>query len=181
MTSHDRALGGQLARELSALTERGTRVEITTTEDMTLDELRTTLGACNLRALDAIIATPGGMESLFCLPARTLRKQVETLLDHIATNAPASLHVFLVAVPPLSRIVRMPRVLGFLADQSARVLNRELAAACLVRANATFIPFDAPGELAGRNGSGRTYHRWARVIAPIVTTVLESQARTARG
>lgn len=171
-SSHDLALAGQLARHLSAITGRGAQVDVIVDEEMTADDVRMTLDRKWLGSVDSIVATPGGAETLMLHSARAWRRQVDALLDHVSSHAPASLHVFIVAVPPLPSIVRMPRWLGIFARWTADRINAELRLACAGRRNATFVPF-RPDELAGRTGTGRTYNRWAEIIAPLVSAALE--------
>jgi hypothetical protein len=86
------------------------------------------------------------------------------------------LRVLFVGVPEVSKVVRMPRLLGFLADSSARALNRSLEAACAQRSYVDFIPF-RPTELSGRDGTGRTYQHWASLIAPSVAAALNEHQK----
>jgi hypothetical protein len=96
----------------------------------------------------------------------------------VLAHAPASLHVFIVGVPPLPSIVRMPRILGALANISSRGINAEIESLCKSRRNTTFVTFE-PTELAGRTGTGRTYHHWAGIIAPLVSAALEPRVTRA--
>lgn len=177
MASHDQALGGQLARQLSAITGRGAEVETLTDIDLDGAALCAALDARKLSALDAIVTTPGDVERLLLLPPRAFRRGIEMVLDHIAEHGPASLQTFLIGIPPLPGIIRMPRILGWLVRWSAASLNRQLQLACAARANSSFIPF-APTEPVGRTGTGRTYSNWAQLIAPHVSTGLEGHELT---
>lgn len=172
--SHDLALAGQLARQVSEITGRGARVDVLVTEEMTANDVRKALDRKWLTSVDTIVATPGGPETLLMHSPRAWRRQLETLLDHVLAHAPASLHVFIVGVPPLASIVRMPRILGALSNSSSRRINTEIESLCKSRRNTTFVPFE-PKEFAGRTGTGRTYHRWAGIIAPLVCAALEPQ------
>jgi hypothetical protein len=174
-TSHDFALAGQLARELSGRTGRGAEVDVLVTEDMSARDVRRVLNRKLMLRVDSIVATLGGMETLFMHSARAWRRETESLLDYIHEHAPASLQVFVVAVPDLPSIVRMPRLIGLLAARSALRINAQLELACAGRANATFVPFE-PDEFAGRTGTGRTYQRWAEMIAPLVSASLDPHA-----
>ncbi len=170
--SHDLALAGQLARLVSERTGRGVTVDAVVTEEMTGHDVRDLLSRKWLSSVDAVIATPGGLETLLLHPARAWRRQIESLLDHIRDHAPASLHIFIIGVPLLPTIVPMPPVLGFLSHYSARRINRELSKVCASRQHTTFVPF-VPTEVAGRTGTGRTYRLWAELIAPAVSARLE--------
>lgn len=173
VTTHDLALAGQLARQVSALTRRGVQLDVIPDENLVATM---SLTVRRLRELDMVIATPGAFERLMLMPTSLWRHQVERFLDHFAVNAPASLQVLVVAVPEVSKIVRMPWLLGVLADRSARSLNATLEASCSRRPYAEFIPF-RPTERAGRAGTGRTYRQWAELIAPRVARSLERHHR----
>jgi hypothetical protein len=178
--SHDLALAGQLARLVSESTGRGTRVDVVVTEEMTGHDVRELLNRRWLSSVDAVIATPGGLETLLLHRPRAWRRQIESLLDHIRDHAPASLHIFIIGLPPLPTIVPMPALLGFLANHSARQINSELIKVCASRKHTTFVPF-VPTEVAGRTGTGRTYRQWAELIAPAVSAGLEPHVPPARG
>jgi len=174
--THDLALAGQLARQVSDLTLRGVQLDVVTGENVTIDTALKNLTTSRLRELDAVIATPGTLERLLLMPIPLWRRHVEFLLDHFAANAPASLRVLFIAVPEISKIVRMPPLLGWLADRSARSLNATLESLCATRPYAEFIPF-RPVERAGRTGTGRTYRHWAELLAPSIAQALDAHHR----
>jgi hypothetical protein len=176
MKTHDLALAGQIARQVSDITRRGVQVDVVTGENLTIDTALENLSVKRLRELDVVIATPGTLDKLLLMPLSTWRGMVGFLLDHFSANAPASLRVVFVAVPEVSKVVRMPRLLGWVADHSARRLNRVLEASCAGRPNVQFIPF-RPTERTGREGTGRTYAHWASLIAPTVAKALNAHYR----
>lgn len=176
MKTHDLALAGHLARQVSDLTLRGVQVDVITGEHLTVDNALKNLTVSRLRELDVVIATPGTLEKLLLMPISVWRARIEYLLDHFAESAPASLRVLFVAVPEMSKIVRMPGLLGWAADRSARALNRALEDACAARSYVEFIPFQ-PTERSGRAGTGRTYRHWASLIAPAVAVALNEHQR----
>ncbi len=179
MKTHDLALAGHLARQVSDITLRGVQVDVVTGEHLTVDNTLKNLTVSRLRELDVVIATPGTLEKLLLMPVPVWRSRIEFLLDHFAENAPASLRVLFVAVPELSKIVRMPRLLGWAADRSARALNQALEASCAARPYVDFVPF-RPTERSGRDGTGRTYQHWASLIAPRVALALDQHQKVSQ-
>jgi len=173
MDSHEVALGGQLAKQLTAITGRGAIVDVLVGDHMTVVSLREALDRARLQSTDAIVATPGSVESLIFMPTAQWRGQVVALLDDIQLRAPASLHLFFVAIPPIQTLMRMPLLLSLLISSSRRRLNRALAEVCEGREYATFVPFE-PTEPFGRTGSGRTYAQWAGMLAPAVSRALDA-------
>ena len=158
---------------------RGVQVDVVTGEHLTVDNTLKNLTVSRLRELDVVIATPGTLEKLLLMPVPVWRSRIEFLLDHFAENAPASLRVLFVAVPELSKIVRMPRLLGWAADRSARALNQALEASCAARPYVDFVPF-RPTERSGRDGTGRTYQHWASLIAPRVALALDQHQKVSQ-
>lgn len=176
MKTHDLALPGQLARQVSDLTGRGVQIDVVTGENLTLANALSNLSVARLRELDVVMATPGSLDKLLLMSVPVWRQRVDFLLDHFATNAPASLRVLFIGVPEVSHLVRMPRLLAYSADRSARALNASLESACAARPYVQFIPF-RPTEPVGRDGTGRTYERWASLLAPQVATALNEHQR----
>lgn len=172
MESHDLALAGQVAHQVSDITGRGVQVDVVAGESLTSDEILQHLTVRRLRELDAVVITPGSLEHMLLMPVSVWRHSIEEQLDHFAANAPASLRVVFVALPEVSRILPVPRLLGVIADRSARRLNRELHRLCARRDYVEFVPF-LPRERAGRAGTGRTYANWASFIAPAVASTLD--------
>jgi hypothetical protein len=179
VASHDLALAGQIARQVSDLTLRGVSVDVVAGENLTVDTALRSFDTKRLRELDVVVATLGTLDRLFLLRPAIWRERIEFLLDYVSAHAPASLRVLFVAVPEISTIVPMPALLGALADRSARALNRELEAACARRPYAQFVPF-RPSQVAGRGGTGRTYEHWATLIAPAVAEALDEHQRVSR-
>lgn len=177
--SHELALPGRIARQVSERTGRGVHIDVVASEDLTVDTALDVLTVARLREVDVIITTPGTLESLLLMPGPTWRERVEYLLDHFSLNAPASLRVLCVAAPEMSKVVRMPRLLGWLIDRSARRLNSALEASCADRTYAQFVPF-RPTERAGRDGTGRTYELWATLLAPSVAAALQENQTVSR-
>ena len=173
--SHDSALAGQIARAVASRTGRGTSVDVLVTDDMNARDVRHALDRKTLLLVDAIVATPGGLETLFLHSARGWRREIESLLDYIRHHAPASLHVFVIAVPSLPQVVRMPRLPGLLAARTATRINAELALACEGRTNTVFVPFN-PEVLPPGTGPAGRYRHWAELIAPLIAAELEPNA-----
>lgn len=176
MATHESALAGHLARQISALTSRGVQLDVLTGDHLSAGPALRELTTSRLRELDVVITTPGALERFLLMPASQWHRQVEEVLDHVAAHAPASLRVLFVGAPEVSKVVRMPWLLGRLADRAARSLNAALEASCARRPYAEFVQF-RPRERAGRTGTGRTYQQWAGLIAPSVARSLDAHQK----
>ncbi|MBX3099733.1 MAG: hypothetical protein KF761_09145 [Salinibacterium sp.] len=172
MESHDDALAGQIARQVSELTGRGVQVDVVVGERLTVEVALDNLSVTRLRELDVVLTTSGSLDRLLLLPMSVWARRTELFLNHFAKNAPASLRVLVVGIPELSKVVRVPPLLGVLADHWVRKLNCVLEMSCASRPYAQFIPFQ-PTEISGRDGTGRTYRNWAGLIAPSVAAAVQ--------
>lgn len=172
--SHDNALAGQLARQISALTGRGSRVDVVTGPNMSAEQMVGILDAQRLDGLDAIIATPLGIETLLIISRARWRRHLRHLLDHIWAAAPRSVQLYLVAVPPVADLSDLPRGIAALARRAHRRLNIDLERFCAAHPQATFVPLGVV-ERADKDTSARMYEGLAGVIAPHVARGLSDQ------
>lgn len=176
---HEHALAGRLAHRIAEATGRGAHLEIVTEADMSAERMTALLDRQRLAGLDAVIATPGGFESLLFMTRATWRRQLRTLLDHVSQHGPASLEVHLVAVPPMASILELPPMLARAATRAVARLNEELERACAGHPQAHFVPFE-PTVRATLETTRERYHEWAGLIAPHVVARLDAQVATSR-
>jgi hypothetical protein len=171
--SHQDALGGHLARGISAATDRGVVMDIvaddilSTSPELPAEVLRL------LRTVDAVILTPGDVDVLLFLPAALYAQRLESMIDQMTEVAPANTRIFIVATAPLRAAIALPLLLRPWASRLGSALNARARRLCREKANTIFIPF-APAGIAGRGGSGRTYAAWAEVISPAIASQLNS-------
>lgn len=174
--STDLALGGQLARQLTALTGRGTFVDIIAAPAQTVPACVAALGTLDLSRYDAAVMTLGSDEALHLVPARRFRRHLEALLAYIEERAPLSLSLVFVALPVIPSIKKLPSLFGRLVGRQCRRFNTQLRLACAEHPRVTYLPFEpTPGDLLN-DGDRHTYERWAALIAPEVARVLDVQA-----
>ncbi len=176
--SHELALGGSLARALTALTHRGTDIDIVVDPNMTVPTAITAIGSLQIARFDAIVLTLGGIESLQLMPGGRWLRQVAALLDAIESLAPPSLRVFMIAIP-IPAILSLPRIAQRLVGRQYLVLNKCSRTVVAQHPQATFIEFSPlPGNLESLSGR-RTYENWAALIAPSMNVALDRQALAA--
>ena len=174
LTSHDTALAGQLARQVAALTNRGSRVDVLTAVDMTAAQMAELLDPPRLEGLDAIIATPLGIESLLIISRARWRRHLRLLLDHISMTAPVSVQVYLVGIPPVADLSDLPPMLAALSRRTQHRLNIDLERFCAAHPQATFVPLGAVPR-ADASTTDALYAGLAGVIAPIVAQGLNRE------
>jgi hypothetical protein len=173
MGSHDDALAGHLARAISSATGRGVVMDVVT-EDILSDRAELPAEVTRiLRTVDAVILTPGDLDSILCLPAATYRRRLASVLDQLTNAGPANLRIFIVATAPLHSVIPLSGVARWLSSRITGRLDLTAQKVCDARTNAIFVQF-SPRRIAGRTGTGRTYSAWAGLIAPSVARQLDS-------
>lgn len=162
--SHDLGLAGHLARGLSALTGRGTTVDVRAAPDLAPADALPLLSSTDIARYDAIVTTLGGIEAVLFGSADTWRWRVREIIETLARSAP-SCRIHFVGIPLSSVMVRMPRLYGILAEAHTRRLNAITAEVCAEYPLAEFIPFE-PQKVRILDQIGRdVYQRWANLLA----------------
>ena len=169
---HELALAGELGRRITALTGRGTAVEIVTGPDVELADGPALLAQTHLARFDAIIACFGLTESAALIPGREWRHELDTFLDAIRRHAAPDLQVFVTAIPLVNGI---PEIWGRLGRRRAGALNAQSLVVCERRSGVTFVFVD-PLPLAPRPMRRDSYVAWAARLAPQILDTLARRA-----
>lgn len=176
--SHDLGLAGHLARRLSALTGRGTTVDVRAAPDLAPADASALFSSPEIARFDAIVTTLGGIEAVLFGSADDWRWNVRHLIETLTHSAP-SCRIHFVGIPQSSLVVRMPPVYGYLVEAHTRRLNAITAEVCAEYPLAEFIPFE-PIRARILDQIGRdVYLRWAIQLASPVAEGLNR--RVARG
>ena len=175
MSSHDDALAGHLARSVSATTGRGVSMDVVTDDILSGSAELSSHVTRILRTADAVVITPGDIDAMLFLPAAIYRRQLENMLDQMTRTGPANMRIFIVGTPPLLAAIALPRAFRPWAEGLGTALNGTARQLCREMSNTIFVPF-SPNGIAGREGTGRTYSAWARLIAPPIARQLDSCA-----
>ncbi|MFT4123733.1 MAG: GAF domain-containing protein [Microbacteriaceae bacterium] len=164
--SHERALPGQLARQLAAATGRGARVDAVIDTAIVARDVLARLSGLELWNYDAIVLGIGGNDALLRTAAADWRRSLETLLERLDDTVPSGTGIHLLAVPPVSSVDVRPGLAGRLSDAHAIRLNAETRRVAVRHPQATYVPFSplVKAEFDGR-GMESAYRQWAGVIA----------------
>lgn len=177
--SHDLGLAGHLARATSAITGRGTDVEVFAYPRLDIPALQASLTQSIISRCDAIVLTLGGRESFELMPVRQWREQVTSLLDHISAGRELAPGVIIVGAEEVSP-VPLGRIVTSTAMRRARALNAATREIIATRPRVRYLlsMFMPPAD-AGRRGvldsdQGVVYDTAARAIAPSLAKILDA-------
>ncbi|MEO5533603.1 MAG: GAF domain-containing protein [Pseudolysinimonas sp.] len=170
---NDLALGGHLARQISARTGRGATVETLARIGMRISGCLDALRSIDLTRIDALVVTIGGEDVLRLMRAREFRTRIDEMLNWV-TQEESRLAVLMVEIPDIPSIMRVPRIFAGLLSRHGQRLNQELRAACASRTNVHVVPF-APQTSDLTSTEIGIYRSWALLLAPAIAEVLNSQ------
>ncbi|MEP6843133.1 MAG: GAF domain-containing protein, partial [Pseudolysinimonas sp.] len=171
---NDLAIGGQLARQISAATGRGTTLDTYAQIGMRALDCLAIVQSIDLTRFDAIVLTVGSDDALNLTPQRSFRGHIDTLLSWIAREAPSTLAVMVVAIPDIPTIMRLPFLFAGDVSRHCVRLNEQLRAACADHDGMRFLPFTpAGGDLMSAKPG--TYRAWAALLAPSIARALDEQ------
>jgi hypothetical protein len=175
VTSGDLALGGYLARGLTAATRRGTSVETVAQLGLRVRDCAEVLAEFDLEGFDTVVMTVGTDESLHLVTAGTFRSDVTRLLDWLDTAAPARLGVVVVGIPDVTSIMKIPRAWERLVQRQCARLDSELKHLSGERPRITYLPFTPDPVDLERDGDRHFYAAWAALRTPTIARVLDAQ------
>lgn len=162
--SQDMALPGHLARALSALTGRGTDVDVVATIDMTAQTAAVRLASVPIERYDAVVLVLGMPEAFDFVPvSRWLDRLAEVLAQ---VHDVAFCDVIVTGIPSLRSIPGYDTRLGLLAERHAELYNTATAQLAMQHQRTEFVRL-SPTK-SDPNGAGRpteNYRMWAGEIA----------------
>ena len=175
--SYELGIGGHLARQLSVLTGRGTRVELDGESPRSVNATAALLAARDLSSFDVLILMLGARESSALAGLTTWQRQMPPLLAELDARSPDSLIRLVVGVPPLREVMPLPRVLARLIGRRSSAMNVATEEWCSTLEHTTFVPF-FPRPVTSRDGyaGAATYRSWAETLSAVVSAVLVRRA-----
>ena len=173
--SHQLALPGSLARELSALTGRGVDIDLVASRTMTAANALPALNVRGLSRFDAVVLTIGVNEALTLMSRREWRTRLEKLLTVLQRETSQSTHFYILGIAPIRSIEIFNLPLGFIADHSAADLNRVSAQLAAESPRTTFLPFSPAATLTpDRHRTPADYRDWALLLAGAMADTLDA-------
>jgi len=165
VSTHQLALPGQLARELSRGTGRGTHVDVIADPNMTVESAAASVPPSLAAGYDAIIVTVGVNDALSLTTPSKWRDAMTQLVHDLRTRSTASTQLVITGIQPIRSIPVYDSVFGLIAERHATVLNgisREIGERSR---NTSFVRLDAWQQGNDRHRSPIVYRNWGRALA----------------
>ena len=180
VSSHQLALPGALARALTAVTGRGTDVEVITDPGFNIRNIGDAVDTISFWHFDAIVLTPGVTDTLAFTSIQMWEKHLALLLAKLGALAP-TMEQFVVGIPPIRSIPEFDTPMGGLVGRHAESLDRVSSAVCSRQVKTTFVPLSAlPKRSDERHRAPNDYTRWGRELAVIIAPILDASWPAAR-
>lgn len=164
VVSHQIALPGRLAIELSQMTGRGVDADVVINNRCGISALNDALGRLDLRKYDAIVVTPGAADAFELTRPERWADKVTGLLDRILDESAPSTVVVIAGVHPATAPGQHAPIRS-LVDGHARMLNSIAQRICGQTDRTRFVPLYSSMHLLGPNRTSKIYFEWAHHIA----------------
>jgi len=174
--THDLALGGYLARHVSAATGRGTDVEVIAGPRLSMRSMGRVLTPETIARYDAIVLTLGTREAFEWMPTSTWRALLTRLLDQIAAPGDHQPSVVVVGAEEITT-APLPRWLSDSALQRAQNLNAASRQVIAARDNVRYV--DSAMPVGAREiglvdaDKAALYSTAAAAIVPVLAALLD--------
>lgn len=172
--SHDLGLAGYLARTTSAVTRRGTDVEVVAGAWMSVRKVRHHLTPERIARYDAVVLTLGTVESFEGISVKRWAADLTALLDNVSAAGAASPAVVVVGAEELPS-VPLPRVIAIRASARAHEFNVRTRQIVQGRSRVAYV--DSGMIVTGDGGlfdadKADLYSRSALAITPTLAELL---------
>lgn len=179
--AHELALGGHLARRLAVATDSGIDMDVVTEIGVHSRDLPNLLADVDLGGYDLVILSVGFQDVIDRTRQDQWSASVGSVLDRLRTQQDHVVPVCVIAIPQVSRVMRLEPSLGRAADCRAAELNAQLQKLCDERAGFTFVPFPLLGTTEScRERTSASYSRWSSVLMEGIAPVLDSLSHIGR-
>lgn len=174
--SWELSLSGQLAKKVAELTGRGIDIDISADPQLDIHAATEVVSSVNLARYDGIVLMLGALEALELYPLKKWESQLLGLIEEVRANAPASVRVWFIAIPPLPDLVGLPRAVRARVGRQLTALNRIAADAVSGRTGMHFVPLKPRAQTLVDNANREVHVEWAGLIAPALAAALDIDA-----
>ncbi|MEX1078764.1 MAG: GDSL-type esterase/lipase family protein [Homoserinimonas sp.] len=164
VVSHQLALAGRLADEISKATRRGTDVDLSVHNRRRIQRASDSIRSSKLQTYDAVVVALGQSDAFALTPPKRWSSRMESLLDQIRAKSVAGTPIIVAGIPVITFAGGASSTLVRRAQKHAEQLDTATEKLCAKVRNATFVPIPP----SARNGTGRpafAYTECARHIA----------------
>jgi hypothetical protein len=172
--THDLALPGMLARALTALTGRGTDVDVLSAPEFSAATAISELSAVHLWRYDAVVVTLGLNETLQFGSLASWRHDFDELLDQLADGISRGSRVYVLGVHSVTKVTLADALAFPFAQRHRKALNGVTAQLSAERNRAAFVPFDVV-RTRERNHyrTAGDYREGARILSSLIAPALD--------
>jgi hypothetical protein len=173
VASYELAIGGHLARRLSALTGRGADVTSVGVPGISIARSIRLIEDMNLSAYDAIVLMVGIREASGLSSVSAFRRDLLRLIATVRARAPQVVSTVLVSIPELATMASTGKIMGPVIRRHVERLNAQSEAICAATGTGyvSFVAGTFP-ELAV-SGYTAAYDAWSAPIAAHVHAALK--------
>lgn len=183
--SHDLAIPGHLARQVSSLTGRGVDVDLVADPTMTIVTADRAVPTARIASYDAIVVVIGMSDALRMTSVRQYKRHLEILLDRFEENRRQGAEIVVVGIhlPSSLNVFSIRR--GSATDARAHELNALTQELCAARSGMRYLTTPERTQVADREG-GRIsvapdlFRELALAVAVEIAPVLDIQAASGR-
>lgn len=164
--SHQLALAGRLAEELSQVTSRGVDVDYSAYTKRTIRTAAQTIQSKELQKYDAVVLALGETDARVLTHPRRWKRDMESLLHTIQTGTPDRTPIVVTSIHPIEPATGLAASVSKRIEDHIAKLNHLTQQLCYRQENVTFVPL--PALLLNAKDQRRTtttYSSWARSIA----------------
>jgi GAF domain-containing protein len=171
VASHDAGLGGHIARQLSAITGRGTALRVAAHPRMLARDTLPTLESAGIETYDAVVLSLGNREALELVDAERWHRDVRAVIDHVVRHGRHTLELVVLGIPSIDNMRGLAQ--GARISQRIEQLNEVTRKVCADRPQVRFVAFTAGWPEPERGATKATYSDWAADIVPVLARQLE--------
>ncbi|MES2169142.1 MAG: GAF domain-containing protein [Actinomycetota bacterium] len=174
MATNDLALPGALARAITAITGRGSDVDVVSAPVMSALTAKDALSDIKLWRYDAVVLTLGLNEAVQLASIEAWLRDLVALLAELGEGLSRYAQVFVLGIHSLTQVGIFDRLVDGIATRHLRAFNRATSEIVADTERASFVPFDADreGETV-RTRTAKDYQFIARLLAAAMAPALE--------